>query len=800
LGSQFNYHLRVAPLLALLFSVPAAAQWVWKDVKLGAGGWVSGIDVHSDGTKVVRTDTYGGYIWNTSTSQWDQLVTVDSMPSGDGPGGSDGNEQGIYEIKIDPQNSSTFWMTFDGYPWKSTNSGATWVRKDDATFTQQTDMNANQQPETQRIFQDRLVIKPTDSDMVLASAASGKIFRTTDGGTSWSVPTGLPANPNTCDPNNVTVCDPYAAGMVWGSGNDVYVAVQEEGVYKSTDSGASFFELLNSPSGGEPQKVTDADYYGDKYIIMDGGFDAGTPKYHDGSDWINLGSPSPASRGAMIFGDPDADDVCTADNTPWACCSAKDTGPCYRIGIGTGYGGLMVSVDNGATWGTMQPSDYVYNQDTDDTRCLPDGLTSDCTNIGWHAFTNEIYMSAGGMKWDPVTTGRIWFSQGVGVWYQDFPTGSFTSSDWEEQSVGIEQLVILDIVAPPNETTVHFCAADRGTFSTSDPDAFLDAHGPSSSLNHCWDMDYARTDTSNPLIGMSSERNDAEYSAKTTDRGSTWVDMADYNTDPNVYAGGFAASTATNFIGYVGTSQGVFYTTDGGSTWGACEEIGTQIHEQVWVRRHVLTADSFAEGKFWVYAVDQDNCEGTPNILDGIWKTTNGGVDWTQELAGYITDYGTTAQNCVADSWNGMLKSTPGGSDYTEHLWWTPMDIGGADPSPAGNFYRSTDGGANWTEPNANVAEVMAFGFGSKFGSYPRIYIAGWVSSVWGIWYSDDAAATWTKVGDYPMGRFDQIAAVEGIKDGTERVYVGFYGSGAVYGEPSGGQGWAGGGVAGGGN
>ena len=51
----------------------------WQPVNIGAGGYLTGMDVAPDGAMVVRTDTYGAYIWNGS--QWQQLVTATSMPS-----------------------------------------------------------------------------------------------------------------------------------------------------------------------------------------------------------------------------------------------------------------------------------------------------------------------------------------------------------------------------------------------------------------------------------------------------------------------------------------------------------------------------------------------------------------------------------------------------------------------------------------------------------------------------------------------------------------------------------------------
>ena len=51
----------------------------WQTLDVGAGGWLTGIDVAPDGTMVVRTDTYGAYIWNGTA--WQQLVTSTSMPA-----------------------------------------------------------------------------------------------------------------------------------------------------------------------------------------------------------------------------------------------------------------------------------------------------------------------------------------------------------------------------------------------------------------------------------------------------------------------------------------------------------------------------------------------------------------------------------------------------------------------------------------------------------------------------------------------------------------------------------------------
>src|SRR4051794_10599695 len=87
---------------------------IWKPLAMGAGGWLVGMDIAPDGTKVVRTDTYGAYLW--TGSRWVQLVNAASMPAGDI--NVDKNE-GVYEIRIAASNTSRFYMMYLGSVYRS---------------------------------------------------------------------------------------------------------------------------------------------------------------------------------------------------------------------------------------------------------------------------------------------------------------------------------------------------------------------------------------------------------------------------------------------------------------------------------------------------------------------------------------------------------------------------------------------------------------------------------------------------------------------------------------------------------
>ena len=107
----------------------------WQTLDVGAGGWLTGIDIAPDGTMVVRTDTYGAYIWNGT--EWQQLVTSTSMPAAFvAPTPTRAHNQGVYEIQIAPSNSNILYMMYDGYVFQSTNKGTTWTETSSLQVTE----------------------------------------------------------------------------------------------------------------------------------------------------------------------------------------------------------------------------------------------------------------------------------------------------------------------------------------------------------------------------------------------------------------------------------------------------------------------------------------------------------------------------------------------------------------------------------------------------------------------------------------------------------------------------------------
>jgi hypothetical protein len=129
------------------------------------------------------------------------------------------------------------------------------------------------------------------------------------------------------------------------------------------------------------------------------------------------------------------------------------------------------------------------------------------------------------------------------------------------------------------------------------------------------------------------------------------------------------------------------------------------------------------------------------------------------------------------------VRCTPGRAG---DLWIADGFSGNPGSQPGGgSLHHSTNSGATWTTIS-NVVEPYSVGFGAPKpggGGYPSVYIVGWVSSVYGVWRSDDEGSTWKQLGPWPLNNMDRIVAISGDPNVWGKVYVGFAGSGYAYGQ-----------------
>lgn len=702
---------------ASLYAQCGFAQ-TWQTLKIGGGGYVRGLNVAPDGTMVGRTDTNGAFIW-TGTS-WQQLVTSTSMPS-DYVSSSlvSAATTGVFELQIYSAASSVMYMTYQGYVWKSTNSGNTWTQ---TAFTQ-IDPNTSANPnDAYGAFGQKMAIDPQNSNIVYVGTEANGLLVTTNGGASWSSVGAIPAG--TAAGITGILFDP-SSSVVGGATQGIYVASYGNGVYHSTNGGSTWSLTSSGPTTVAYAAITASGIY----YVADGATKLWS---YSGSTWTTILTEAGQSVTQVAANPFNTSELIALTTSSY----------------------VNISYNAGSTWSGINTATTISSID------IP-WLTAANQSVGNTFF----YLSSGGLAFSPTTPNLLILSAGTGAWTMDVPSSGMTSSTpvtWLDKSVGIENLVAIEILAPPGGDPI-LASYDRPFFRITNPTTYPSTYGPLNSVTivHGWSADYASANT-NFLVGLAGSL--GYYS---TDKGATWTAFP--ATPGTPYGGTIAASSSTNIIWASADQQQPYYTTNGGTSWTGITLPGvsswSSFHYAYYLDQRSVTADRVLSNTFYLYYAG-----------NGVFKTTNGGSSWTNVYSGYIES------NSSESGANSRIMSVPGQSG---NLFYTSGWLSGttySTPVADEYFYRSTNGGATWTQV-PNVLSVSTFGFGAAAPghSYPAIYIVGFVSGVYGIWQSVDNATTWIQLGTYPLNSFMLIKTIAGDPNSYGYVYVGFGGGGYAF-------------------
>ena len=145
-----------------------------------------------------------------------------------GPGNTGGR---IRAIVIHPTNPATMWLaSASGGIWKTTDSGSTWFPLDDFMSS---------------LFLSTLIIDPTNANILYAGTGEyfgvgpgAGIFKTADGGTTW---TQIPSTANF----NFS----YVNRLAISPNGTTLLAATSTGFWRSTDSGVTWTQVISSVVG-----------------------------------------------------------------------------------------------------------------------------------------------------------------------------------------------------------------------------------------------------------------------------------------------------------------------------------------------------------------------------------------------------------------------------------------------------------------------------------------------------------------------------------------------------------------------
>lgn len=725
-----------------------SGTWRYERVAIGGGGYVTGMRIAGRGTekvRVCRTDTAGGFIWASEENRWQPLlqagINIDpELMRYHYPRGA-----GCYDVAVAPSRTDCIYVCQGGFVYASGDRARTWRR---TALPYYDGYGANS---SSRMTNERMAVDPANH-LVLGignpdTGARGGLHISFDGGDSWAAHPQIPA-PSAPDRGMAIAFDPDS-----GSNGErtrlVYIWSYGHGIFRSISGIQGHFDLIE----GSPADIGHMAARGGN--LWTGGTSRG-----DGAPlrrWTERGGWT------SVPGVPDAKHIAiSADGKRIVSMIASSA---YRL-----------SLDGGATFGPLTPR-----------------IRRKAVHIGWHETTNENYMSNGACAWD-TEADILYIAEGIGCWKCISPPHDGSVPVYLEDSVGIENLVSMQIMVPPQNSRIHYVTQDRNV-ATRDWWQFRQYPaniGVSNAvpLDHGGGIDYA-AGNEDYLAVVGSKNGCCNISR---DGGKSWAPVAAVPqnvratapqpaTEGTGFGGNIAVGPPGNLVWLPTGNNKPSVTLDNGASWAYClfegtepDNSGMRWHNQYSYQRIQLLADKERPGTFFLYHVGNERHDDASRRFRGIWKSDDGGRNFQRmrkDLIGPI--FGTDAFNC-------KLKMPPGRSP---HLFFCVGDVDANDSDSDIGIFFSADEGSSWARV-AGVREPLDFAFGKAApgSDYPTLYAWGGLAGVRGLHRCIEfdprrpGAAKWETIGRYPGGSMDNGTVLAADMQEVGLVYLGLGGSG----------------------
>jgi xyloglucan-specific exo-beta-1,4-glucanase len=710
-------------LVSTAWAQVASAPYVWRSVKVGAGGFIPGIVFSrlEKGLVYLRSDMGGCYRWDDAQKKW--LPMYDFMGQSSYFGG-----ESIAPDPIDPNVvyvAAGMYRTDPAAMLRSADKGKTWE-----IYPVSFRMGGN---DDGRGVGERLAVDPNNNTILYFGSRHNGLQRSTDSARTWRQVTDFPIKGGGAVGLSFVVFDPRS-GQHGSATKTIFVGCADPGdqhLFRSDDAGATWKAVAGGPS---------ADLLPLKAEIDDDGILFLT--YSDGA------GPNGVTAGAVMKLNTATEQW--TDITP-------EKGPDRRPG---GYCGISLDRQHPGTLGVTtlnhwSPVDTVWRT-TDggqtwknitesgirDVSATPYLLWGDKqAKLGW-------WMAAFAI--DPFDSYHAVYATGATV----YATNDFSNvnkdqpTHWYPWVEGIEQTAIITLISPTAGAHLLSGFGDIGGYVHDD----LDATPPQGMYTDprfttTVSLDYAEEQPG--TIVRSGQANQGQSSfGYSLDGGHTWHPL----TPPGRRRRGvppiIVSADGNTFM--VLTANPVI-TRDKGSTW-------TQVKGLPAGARPI--ADRVDPNTF--YALDYRN--------GAVYVSSDGGASFaaqqTQGLPPAMTPPESSENPCPFQATLGHRGDL-----------WIISD---------GQLFHSSDGGKTFVNvENSLRVEALSFGKAPAGSDYPAMFAYGYAKNLRAIWRSDDAGHSWLRVNDDQHQYGTRFRCIAGDPRVFGRVYFGTDGRGILYGEPA---------------
>jgi photosystem II stability/assembly factor-like uncharacterized protein len=725
---------------------PPAEAYVWRNVAIGGGGFVTGIifHPHEQNLMYARTDVGGAYRWDDSRQKW--------APITDWIGAAENNLMGIESIALDPADPKRVYLAAGTYG----GSAAAILRSDDQGRTFQKTavpfkMGGN---ETGRFNGERLAVDPGDGDILFFGSRRDGLWRSDDRGVTWRQVQSFPnisahqPSPDTAatvttnsrprfrrgfgqsSAGIVSVVFDAASGKTGQPTSKIFAAVSTAGtnLFFSMDAGVTWQGVPNQPIGLLPNHLVLAP---DGFIYLSYGREPGPNSMNDGAvwkfdpktnSWTNI-SPLKSPDGDQPFGfgavAVDPQHPSTLMVTTFAHWHPHDF--------------IFRSTDGGATWKQLWRDDTQWD------------------------YASAPYTRSRSPHWlgsvviNPANSDQVLFTTGYGIWscFNMTEADSGKPTRWVFLDSGIEETVPLALLSPPEGAHLLSGVGDIDGFRHDDLNV-SPAGGTFSGPRYSNTEDLALAGQ-NPamMVRTGTGRPPMVRGAYSRDGGATWQAL---KSEPSAGNGGGTIAISADGKTIVWTPQGgaPYFTTDEGTNWTACAGLPAGIR---------VVADTVNPQKFCAFDARSVQCFGSTNRAVSFNPVAVLSV--AQKNNGYGFDG------------RSLLTATPG----VEDDFWIASRFSG--------LFHTTNGWANFTRlDRVQVADSVGLGKAAPGKPYPAVFLAGKVGGLQALFRSDDAGDTWVRIND-DQHQYGFLSGVTGDPRIYGRVYFATGGRGVIYGDIS---------------